>query len=363
MAKKLNSANDSDETKSAEQLTENLRKSIIDTAKFIGDMQKPTTLYQAKSTEQGGENIRQRIIDYLQEHGAASISEIAEALKLSPINIVRYLNDLERYGLLEQEELQQSKKRPRKAFKLHDATTDTKSKDAPRVFVMEPNYSLAMTTDRGYDFKVLRLGSTAGAATAVEFKLVIDSAHSKYELTPSFLESEVMPYLVAIEDLQRIVDEIRHRRHQAVTVNSIVSGSIDVSLNGASEIVEVIKNTVVPWRRKHQVQLARLTEEEKAVEIEKKKAEVLRSRAQAETERQEAKLKSTEIARRELENAKLRQEIEFAPIRLALEVLQQLAPGLPEEQKIAYVMKLLAPLKVMIDSPLTIEADSQTDKS
>jgi hypothetical protein len=109
--------------------------------------------------------------------------------------------------------------------------------------------------------------------------------------------------------------------------------------------------------------MARLSETEKQAEIEIRRAEVLESRARASKERQEAERLAADAARQRaeaekvrLENEKLRLEIQRARIQLALDILDQLKPDLPESEKISYVVKLLPSLQVLTESPLQISA-------
>lgn len=181
-------------------------------------------------------------------------------------------------------------------------------------------------------------------------------------LTPSHLETNINPYLSAIADIQRIVDEIRGQEPREVSVIAIRQRSpVSVSLNGASDAVQLIKETVVPWRRKHAETMARLAEAEKRAEIEVKTAEIFERRARAKKDREEAERIAAEAAqlkadaeRLRIQNRKLRLELHRARIQLALDLLTQLAPNLSEQQRISYVIQLLEPLKVLTESSLEL---------
>jgi DeoR family transcriptional regulator, suf operon transcriptional repressor len=67
---------------------------------------------------------RQEILEYLHEKGAADVSELAEALSLSPVTIHYHLNVLQRDGLLESKAVRQGVGRPRNVFTLRDAAFD-----------------------------------------------------------------------------------------------------------------------------------------------------------------------------------------------------------------------------------------------
>jgi len=185
------------------------------------------------------------------------------------------------------------------------------------------------------------------------------------KLTPRFLSTVVGPFLMATADIQHIIDEIQGQPTQDVRVKSINQYSpINVSLEGASEALEQIKDTIVPWRRKHTKKIARLTEREKRVEIENKKAEILEKRARAAIHEAEAEKLTVEADERrekiegmKLENEKLRIELYRAKIQLALEVLNQVAPNLTETERIGYVVKLLPPLNTIVYSEIEVSTD------
>ena len=186
-------------------------------------------------------------------------------------------------------------------------------------------------------------------------------------LTPVYLSDKLSPYLKAIADIQNIINEIKGQKPQEIVVKEITQESpISVSLEGAAEAVQVVKDTVVPWRRKHAEIMAHLLEQEKRADIESKKAEVLERRASAAKGRAEAdKLAAEAVRQREeaekmkLENEKSRLELHRAKIQLALDILRQFAPNLPETERISYLIKLLSPLDVVISSKLEIAADTE----
>lgn len=176
--------------------------------------------------------------------------------------------------------------------------------------------------------------------------------------TPRYLSDVVAPVLNAILSLQTVIDEIRERPYQQVVITEISQKSpISVSLSGAGEAIQVVKDLVVPWRRKHAAAIALLLEREKQAEIEAKQADILerralatKARAEAEKLKAEADKQRAEANRIELENEKLRLEIHRARIQLALDVLERISPQLSETDKISYLVKLLQPLGVLINS-------------
>jgi tetratricopeptide (TPR) repeat protein len=185
------------------------------------------------------------------------------------------------------------------------------------------------------------------------------------QLTPRFLSKVVTPYLNAVVDIQHIIDEIKGRDKRDVLIKSISQNSpISVNLEGAAEALQQIKDSVVPWRRKHSEKMAILLEREKQAEIGARKAEILEKRALAAKGQAEAKKITAEAAKQHAETEKLRLENEIlrlelhrAKIQLALDVLAQVAPNLSEPEKIAYVVRLLPPLDILVSSELELETE------
>lgn len=195
-------------------------------------------------------------------------------------------------------------------------------------------------------------------------KLVLQTPES---LTPRFLNQQLGPYLSAVGEFQRLIDDLKGELSAGVVIKIITQNSpIEISLNGAAEALQQIKDTVSPWRRKHAEKMARLAEQEKRAEIESKKADILEKQAQVAKGRAEsvkieaeAETQRAEAERKRLENEKLRLELQRAKIQLALDILAQIAPGLPETEKICHVIKLLPVINTLALSDLELSAPEQ----
>ncbi len=181
-------------------------------------------------------------------------------------------------------------------------------------------------------------------------------------LTPVYLGREVIPYLDSIAEIQRIIDDIFRRPPREVKVKIISQNSpISVSMEGASQAIELVRDTITPWRRKHAQEMARLSEAEKQAEIESKKAEILEKRARAQKERAEVEKIAAEVVQQRemaekarLENEKLRVELQREKIQLAIDIVAKVAPNLSEKEKIAYIVRLLPPVEVLALSELSV---------
>lgn len=182
-------------------------------------------------------------------------------------------------------------------------------------------------------------------------------------LTPTFLSNVVTLYLNAVASIQHVIDEINGRDKRDVLIKAISQNSpINVNLEGAAETLQQINDLVAPWRRKHSEKMSVLLEREKQAEIGVRKAEISEKRALAAKGQAEAKKIAAEAAKQHveteklrLENDKSRLELHRAKIQLALDVLAQISPNLSESEKIAYVVRLLPPLDVLLSSELELE--------
>ena len=190
----------------------------------------------------------------------------------------------------------------------------------------------------------------------------VSTAYSFRKLTPDYLEKTVYPYLKAIADIQNIFDELQGRNPTEILIKEISQRSpISVSLDGASDAIQQIQETIIPWKREHAKTIAQLLEQEKQVDIEIKRAEILEKRAHAQKDREEAQKLAAEVSkqnmeteRTRLENEKLRLELQREKIQLTLDVLAKVAPNLNETERIECVVKLLGPVDLLIFSELEI---------
>lgn len=180
-------------------------------------------------------------------------------------------------------------------------------------------------------------------------------------ITPSYLSQHIVPYLQAIVELQHIVDSARGKPLTEVAIRSISQSSpITVNVDGVAEAIKLIQEMTLPWKRQHAETMDRLAEQEKQVEIQSKRAEILQGRQHAEKERMEVAKLREETERLRLENEKLRLELHHAKIRLALDILNEVAPRLSETERADYLIRLLPPLDVLIVSTFEISPDTPT---
>ena len=170
--------------------------------------------------------------------------------------------------------------------------------------------------------------------------------------------------------------EIWGEHGEDVRILGISQGSVTVDLTGGiRDSIELVRDSVVPWRRAHQRTLAEkeLAEKElalklKRVEVAEAKAaveradgaaenEAKRTEAEAEKTRAEAeKLRAEALTvhaqARQMELANHRSELEL--MGLALEMVKKIKPDLSEAELLLYAMKLVDPVRVIATSPLEL---------
>ncbi len=169
------------------------------------------------------------------------------------------------------------------------------------------------------------------------------------KLTPTHLGCVVYPYLIAISYIQKVINQIAQNDDLEVEVKSISQNSpLNVSLKGATQATELIREFIIPWRREHAKSIAKLIEIEKLSDIKSKKADILIKRVNAVKEQAEAE-------KIRLENEKVKIELHRAKIQLAIDVLAQIAPDLPETEKISHIVRLLPQLDTLVSSELELD--------
>lgn len=182
-------------------------------------------------------------------------------------------------------------------------------------------------------------------------------------LTSKILLDVLSPFLDAVNSFQKIICDLKELPEREVVIKQITQFSpVSVSLEGASDAIEVIKNTVVPWRREHVQKMLWLSEQEKIVEIERIKAEVLEVRAKAQREKAEkdkleaeSKAQLAQVEKIILELKKEKLALQQSKIQLALNIIRELAPNLSETEKIRYLAELLQVLNNLTDSSVELK--------
>jgi hypothetical protein len=183
-------------------------------------------------------------------------------------------------------------------------------------------------------------------------------------LTPQYLSLAVVPYLSALVDLQQIVDELEENPPQSSRILAITEGvPVSVTIEGVSRAVQFIQEVIAPWALDHAKPMAHLAQRERKAAIDLAQAEILEARARANEDAVERKKLLAKAAdrygraeTRGQEGKEQRQSLQYAQIHLALQILSQVGVDLQEEEKAAYLLRLLPTLETLLSSPLQISA-------
>ena len=180
-------------------------------------------------------------------------------------------------------------------------------------------------------------------------KVKLSSDTGEFILTQNTLSTAIVPFVNAMSDLQRVIDLTKERPFSVVRIQSIRQNSpVGVALDGVADALRLFIDVLVPWRRDHARQMAKLEEEAERLQIEMTQASVLEKRAVAEKSRQEAK--------------RIEMEINEKRIDLALQVLEKSQVECSDTQRIYYINQLLEPLSVLVQSPISAELPHNPSK-
>jgi pSer/pThr/pTyr-binding forkhead associated (FHA) protein len=185
---------------------------------------------------------------------------------------------------------------------------------------------------------------TAGTAQVITLKVdqLSGAPPSEPVLTPEYLHGEVLPYLAAIVEIQRLVDEILGRSPSEVLIKSIGYPFITVDLINTAQAIELIAAEVLPWRDAYVSDIAK----------------VMRDQEKPEAVDGPQKPGLFGIGRRAKPDTKpLIEKLEQAQTHLALEIIARVNPDLPEETRDAFAQRMLLHIKALTFSNLVLSAD------
>ena len=203
---------------------------------------------------------------------------------------------------------------------------------------------------------LLRIEAPQSPESIAHDTLFLEDRHNLASaFSPAYLSTTVMPYLEAVTNIQHVIDEIHGRPPTAINILAVRHGSIAVDITGGiRDTVELILDTVVPWRRENYRTFKQLETAQKEVEIQQKEVEIEQAKAKLVAEAEEAihkaRLVQAQVQKQELENQKMQIEI----MRLALEMVGDVKPGLSQEERLLFAMKMLDPTRLIATSPLEI---------
>jgi hypothetical protein len=178
--------------------------------------------------------------------------------------------------------------------------------------------------------------------------------------TTGALAEQVAPYLEAVVDLQTALTRLRGEETSEPRIVSISQQSpFTVQMEGVADVVRIILDTVVPWRRKTARQRLELEVIEKEIEVERQRIELEQLRALGGVNQAKA---VAELEGQHWDNAlkriayqKERLALEQSRIELAFAIVEKYRPAeLTQEQRFAYAMEVVKALPPLTDGPLEI---------
>jgi hypothetical protein len=198
-------------------------------------------------------------------------------------------------------------------------------------------------------------------------------------LTTKTLVEEVAPFLQAMCELQRLISELKGEEYIAPAVISISQTThITVTMSSSiAQAVQIIRTIVDPSFGKQEQQLADLKSEEKKLMLEARKWTLHEQRLQLQrlgtgVEKSEAELEweRQELRRIRLEHERLEQEVKRAQLELtertigiAVRIVNEVAPKLPERKRLTTIQEVVNVLTVIGNSRLRISSLSSIPRT
>ncbi len=202
--------------------------------------------------------------------------------------------------------------------------------------------------------------------SVIETALLVDQYRPDRLLDADMITTEVVPLLKAIELFHNTVRSAKQQNEYKIRVRAISQFSpIQLTLEGATEALKLIREMVTPWRNKHAQTIAYLQEQQLKEEIAFKRAEVIEMHARAKRGGKEAQkfeaeasVQRAESLKMQLEYEKVHLEVQRQRIQLALDVIQSIAPNMSEAERIHHVVQLFPSLETITNSKLQLTAPS-----
>jgi predicted component of type VI protein secretion system len=177
--------------------------------------------------------------------------------------------------------------------------------------------------------------------TVFTVSLVDEITPGQY-LTASYLEQRLSPYIVAMANVQQLLDGMQDHPLSVVSIRQIEAdenGRINVTLAGAKDVLRLVQSRLNDWRITRMILIERLRE--------------LNERAKADIRAaQEVKPASDPLLR----------DLRVQLSEFARECVQEVAPNLSDSTKTTYAEKLAAPLQALLFSPLQPVAIDHREK-
>jgi hypothetical protein len=209
-----------------------------------------------------------------------------------------------------------------------------------------------LMADKLYEIKsgdLLRLGQLGmhvyfeTRRTEYTFALM-DEVSPGQRITPVYLDTRITPYLIALANVQVIIDTLHERPPTNTTVRSLMmedDGRIVIVVSGARDALEMIETRLAEWRTARMIVVERLRTLNEQVKNQ-----------QDDGAKQALRLQSEPLLR----------EVRSQLAEFARAFVDGIAPALSETLRATYTDKLVPPLQALLFSPLQLTQDEPESK-
>ncbi len=209
-----------------------------------------------------------------------------------------------------------------------------------------------LTAEKLYEVKsgdLLRLGQLGMhiyfETRRTEYTFVLmDEVSPGQRITPVYLDTRITPYLIALANVQVIIDTLRERPPATTTIRSLMiedDGRIVVVAAGARDVLELIETRLGEWRTARMIVVERLRTLNEQVKNE-----------HDDSAKQALRLQSEPLLR----------EIRTQLAQFARTFVDSTAPTLSDTLRSTYVDKLVPPLQALLFSPLQLAHEPEDSK-
>ena len=128
--------------------------------------------------------------------------------------------------------------------------------------LLEKEMNLLIQQLENYDANV----ENSKLSIPVKFKFI---STQDSELTSKLLETKIIPFLKGLEQFQLVLNEITQSSNPIKIVYISKFSPVEVSVEGIAKAFEIFERILMPWKRKHAQEMARVEEEVKKLEVSK----------------------------------------------------------------------------------------------
>ncbi len=217
---------------------------------------------------------------------------------------------------------------------------DTEIRDGDEITIELGSYSIKVSAiEGGQEIEHLKTGVIP---EEMHGKVVIaiflqNEKEPDQTLSPEYLTNKILPYVNDVMSFQHAIDKIAGRRYRKAKIISITQKSpIKVEIVGVPDALKWISEIIIPSKRKHAQNMARLKEERYEITNELIRARVTEKRANVDSVR--------------IGNERAQIELCNYLVDLALDIVDKIAPQHSVNEKIDDVEKLLPIIRALISS-------------